>query len=81
MTLDADTDVETGTWDDIRAAGIKLVLSCRLPSGPRGESKTGGWITSGAQNKVTVQLIELRFSEGNETGEGIERGTNVVDVE
>lgn len=81
VTLDADVDLEMGSWDDVRAAGIKLVLWCRTAFGPQGQQKTGGWISVGAENKVMVELIELRFSDGNGTGDGIEGGTNVVDVE
>ena len=81
VSLDADVDLEMGSWDDVRAAGIKLVLWCRLAFGSQGQQKTGGWVSTGAENKVMVELIELRFSDGNGTGEGIEPGTNVVDVE
>lgn len=82
MLLNEDFDLEMGSWVDIRNAAVKVLLVCRLPFEEGGEQRTGGWITSGAENGLVVELGTRRvgFGGGNGTGAGVERGMNAVDV-
>ena len=81
MTLHADWDMEMGSWDDVRASGIKLLLWCRLPFEPGGPQRTGGWITSGVEDGIILELMKARDGSENGIELGTERETNVVDVE
>ena len=77
VILDADHDVELGSWDDVFNAAIKVVLGCRSAFEPGGDQRTGGWITGGAENGIMVELRKSRVRGTNGTG----GGTSLVDVE
>lgn len=81
VTLSADFDLEMGSWVDVRAAAIELLVSCRLPFEEGGEQRTGGWITVGAENGILVELVISSAGVRNGTGAGTEQGTNVVDID
>ena len=80
MNLHEDFEAELGSWDDVGASAMELLLLCQLRSDPGGKQRTGGWIKSGAEHGLVVELLESGLGAGNETGVGMERGSNVVDV-
>ena len=77
VSLNADRDVEMGTWDDVLNAAIKVVLGCRSVLKPTGEQRTGGWITAGAENGIVIEVLKSRVRGTN----GTVGGTSLVDVE
>ena len=77
VNLHEDRDVEMGTWDDVLNAATKVVLSCRSAFGPTGEQRTGGWITTGAENGIVIEVLKSRVRGTNGTVEA----TSLVDVE
>ena len=81
VMLHEDFDVELDSWDDIGNAAVVLLLTCRLPFEEGGEQRTGGWITSGAENGVVVNLKRSRYGVMNETGLGAQRGADGSDIE
>lgn len=74
VLLHEDRDQEIGSWDDIRGEARRLLLACRLPFEEEGEQRTGGWITSGVENGLVVEL-------GRSRGVGVLRGMSGADVE
>ena len=81
VTLHEDFDLEMGTWVDVCAAAIILLRACRLPFEPGGEQRTGGWITSGEENGLVIQLVRSGDVGGHETGEMTWRNSTAVSVE
>lgn len=79
--MNVNVDVEMDSWDDVRSAGMKLLLACRLPFEPDGSQRTGGWITSGAENGVVIELVRARYGDVNQTTTGLEQDTIAVDDE
>ena len=65
VTLSPDFDLEMGSWMDIRAAAVTLAITCRLPFEPGGEQRTGGWIMSGAEDGIVIELIRSRHVGAN----------------
>ena len=81
VILHADFDLEMDSWLHIGHAAVQLLLACRLPFEEGGEQRTGGWITSGADNGIVVRLKRSLYGGVNGTGEGTWRGANGIDVE
>ena len=85
VTLREDIDQDLGSWDDVRKSAARLLIACRKQYEPQGAQRTGGWITSGAENGVLIQLVfELATSHpiavnGMETGTG--QDTSAVEVQ
>ena len=81
VTLNADFDLEMGSWVGVEDAALKLLLACRLPFEEGGDQRTGGWIAAGAENGLVVELKSSSFGEENGTGVGVQEGMNAVGVE
>lgn len=86
VILHEDVDVERGSWLDIRDAATLLSLMCRMTfEEEEGEQRTGGWITTGAEDGLVVELRRSRNvgvnGTGGPTGVGVQQSTNGVDVE
>ena len=76
VLLHEDFDQEMGSWDDIRNAALQLLRACELPLGETGDQRTGGWITTGAENGLVVELRRSRGVSVNKTRVGPQRGSN-----
>ena len=61
IILHEDFDIEVGSWTDIRNVAAETLLKCRLPLDEGGKRRTGGWITTGAQNGLVVQLVKSPY--------------------
>ncbi len=81
VLLHEDFDQELGSWGDIRIAAVQLLRACELPDGETGDQRTGGWITTGAENGLVIELRRSRGVSVNKTRVGPQRGSNGVDVE
>ena len=80
VNLNEDIEVEMGTWRDVGAAAIDLLQRCQLRTEPGNVQRTGGWIKSGFENRLWVEVLRSRLGAGNGTGVGMAGGTHVVDV-
>lgn len=81
VMLHEDFDLELDSWRDIGNAAVQLLFTCRLPLEEEGEQKTGGWITSGVENRIVVNLRRSRYGGVNGTGLGAQRGADGVEIE
>lgn len=81
VILHEDFQMEVGSWEDIKQAALRLLIACRLPFAPGGEQRTGGWITSGAENGLVVELRRSKSRGGMGMGVEVQRSTTGVDVE
>lgn len=81
VTLHEDFELEMGSWLDVGNGATRLLLACRLPFERSGEQRTGGWIASGAENGLVVQLVRSRNVPMNGTGVRVQRDRTAVSVE
>ena len=81
VLLNADFDMEMGSWTGVQTAAVTLWFACRLPIEAGGEQRTGGWIAAGAENGLVVKLGRSRRVGINETRVGSQPGTYFDDVE
>lgn len=80
VNLNEDIEVEMGSWRDVGLAAMDLLLKCQLRSEPGNVQKTGGWIKSGFEDRLWVEVLRSRLGAENGTGVGMAGGTNMVDV-
>lgn len=71
VVLNQDIDQDMGSWDDVRRSGARLLIACRKQYESSAD-RTGGWITSGAENGVVIELAtsQIRAVNGMWTGRG-----------
>lgn len=80
VNLSEDIEVEMGSWRDVGIAAVELLLKCQLRTEPGNVQRTGGWIQSGFENRLWVEMLRSRSGAENGTGVGTSPGTRVVDV-
>ena len=81
VMLHEDFELELDSWAAIGNAAVVLLLACRLPFEEEGEQRVGGWITSGAENGIVVNLSRSRYGGVNGTVLGAQRVADGVDLE
>ena len=81
VNLHEDVDQDMGSWDDVRRSGARLLLACRKQYEPGGMQRTGGWITSGAENGVVIELAKSQNMAVNGMGTGIRQDMSAVEVQ
>ena len=81
VNLHQDIDEEQGSWDDVRRSGARLLRACKTEYAPGSEQRTGGWITSGAENGIVLELVMSRTITVNGMGTGTGQDTSAVEVQ
>ena len=81
VSLHEDIDQDQGSWGDIRSSGARLLIDCRKHYEPWGVQRTGGWITSGANNGIVIELALSWTTTVNEMGIGTGQDTSVIEVQ
>ena len=81
VNLHADVDQDMGSWGDVRSSGARLLIDCRKQYEVGVVQRTGGWITSGADNGIVIELALSRTLIENEMGTGIGQNTSAVEVQ
>ena len=81
VNLHEDIDQDMGSWNDVRRSGARLLMACRKQYSRGGVLRTGGWITSGAENGVVIELAMSRTITVNGTGTGFGQDTGTVEVQ
>ena len=81
VTLHEDVDQEIGSWNNVRRSGARLVIACRKQYARGGVIRTGGWITSGAENGIVIELAMSQTITVNGTRTGFVQDTGAVDVQ
>ena len=80
VKLHDDVDQDMGSWDDVRRSAAKLLVACHKQYEPRGVQRTGGWITSGAENGVVIELAKSQTIALSEMGTGTGQDTSAIKV-
>lgn len=80
VNLSEDIEVEMGSWRDVGTAAMDLLLRCQVRSEPGNVQRTGGWIKSGFENRLWVEVLRSRSGVENRTGVGMAGGMHLVDV-
>lgn len=81
VSLHVDVDQDLGSWDDVRRSGARLLIECQKQYGRGGVLRTGGWITSGAENGIVIELAMSRIITVNGTGTEFGQDTTAVEVQ
>ena len=81
VNMHADVDQDVGSWDDVRRSGARLLIACRKQYDQGRVQRTGGWITSGAENGIEVALATSQFLTENGVGTGTGQDTSAVEVQ
>ena len=80
VNLIQEFDLDWGSWDDVRASAATLMVACKWPRDPTFDGqRTGGWITSGYENKLRIDIARPTWDlegAGNGTGVGTGQDTN-----
>ena len=80
VVLQQDIDQDMGSWDDVRRSGARLLLACRKQYESSAD-RTGGWITSGAENGVVIELATPQIKAVNGIWTGSGQDTSAVEAQ
>ena len=81
VKLHEDVDQDMGSWDDVRRSAARLLIECRKQYESMGVQRTGGWITSGAENGVVIELATSQIIALNRMETGTGQDTSAIKVQ